>query len=187
MDPTAGSGKAGQQTGSRIPDPHDRSDRLFAMSQMTPRISLLNIDRRRALQLFSAGVAAAMTRCGQPQEEIVPYVDMPEGRFEGETVRYATALPLSGYGRGVLGITVDGRPIKIDGNPRHPYSLGATDVFAEAEILSLYDPDRSRAPAQNGTVASWQEFESDWVRWTANQASGAGMALVTGRITSPTL
>jgi Fe-S-cluster-containing dehydrogenase component len=154
---------------------------------MIPRISLLNIDRRRALQLFSAGVAAAMTRCGQPQDEIVPYVDMPEGRFEGETVRYATALPLSGYGRGVLGITVDGRPIKIEGNPRHPYSLGATDIFAEAEVLSLYDPDRSRAPLKNGTVASWQEFATAWARWSQAETTGAGMALVTGRITSPTL
>ena len=143
-------------------------------------------NRRRALQLLSSSMAVALARCGEPQEEIVPYVDMPERTAAGESLRFATALSLSGYGRGVLGITVDGRPIKIEGNPRHPYSLGATDVFAEAEILSLYDPDRSRAPSHNGVVASWQEFETDWVRWTANPTSGAGVALVTGRITSPT-
>ncbi len=129
-----------------------------------------------------------MAGCGEPQEEIVPYVEMPERRVPaGEPLRFATALALSGYGRGVVAISVDGRPIKIEGNPRHPYSLGATDLFAEAEILGLYDPDRSRAPLQNATVASWQEFESDWLRWTANDRSGAGMGLVTGRVTSPTL
>ena len=71
---------------------------------------------------------------------------MPERMTPGVPLRFATALALSGYGRGVIVTSVEGRPIKIDGNPRHPASLGATDVFAEAAVLSLYDPDRSKAP-----------------------------------------
>ena len=63
-------------------------------------------------------------------------------------LRFATTLPLAGYGRGVIVTSVEGRPIKIDGNPRHPASLGATDVFAEAAVLSLYDPDRSQGAVQ---------------------------------------
>ena len=65
---------------------------------------------------------------------------MPERVVPGDKLKFATTLPLSGYGRGVIVTSIDGRPIKVEGNPRHPASLGATDVFAEAAVLSLYDP-----------------------------------------------
>jgi molybdopterin-containing oxidoreductase family iron-sulfur binding subunit len=146
-------------------------------------------DRRQALALLSSAVALGLSGCVEPQEEIVPYVDMPEGLVPGVPLRFATALALAGYGRGMLGVTVDGRPIKIEGNPRHPYSLGATDVFSEAEVLSLYDPDRSRIPLREGQVASWQEFQTEWTHLldTPANRNGSGMALVTGRITSPAM
>jgi len=145
--------------------------------------------RRRALQLLSSSIGVALARCGTPVEQIVPYVDMPERLVAGEPQRYATALPFAGYGRGVIGITVDGRPIKIEGNPSDTYSGGRTDVFAEAEILSLYDPDRSRAPQKDGIVASWEQFGGEWEKAASAQVAGGGaaMALVSGRITSPTL
>ena len=145
--------------------------------------------RRRALQLLSSSMAVALARCGTPLEQIVPYVDMPERLVAGEPRRYATALPFAGYGRGVIGITVDGRPIKIEGNPSDTYNGGGTDVFAEAEILSLYDPDRSRAPQKDGIVASWEQFGSEWENAARAQiaSGGAGIALVGGRMTSPTL
>lgn len=122
-------------------------------------------------------------------EEIVPYVDMPERLVPGEPVRYASALPMGGYGRGIIGITIDGRPIKIEGNPRDRFGGGGTDIFAEAEVLSLYDPDRSRTPIKDGIVASWEQFAGEWANNPGAEASrrGAGMALVSGRITSPTL
>jgi len=60
----------------------------------------------------------------------------------------------------VIVTSVEGRPIKIDGNPRHPASLGATDVFAEAAVLSLYDPDRSKAVRRGTGVYSWDAFEA---------------------------
>ena len=106
------------------------------------------IDRRAALKLFVSGAALALASCGRPAEQIVPYVEMPEGETPGVPLRFASALPLAGYGRGVIVTSVEGRPIKIDGNPRHPASLGATDVFAEATVLSLYDPDRSQGAVQ---------------------------------------
>ena len=84
---------------------------------------------------FAGQMAVAVAGCSKPVEEIVPYVKMPERVVPGELLRFATTLPLSGYGRGVLAISTDGRPIKIEGNPRHPASLGATDVFAEAACL----------------------------------------------------
>jgi Fe-S-cluster-containing dehydrogenase component len=147
------------------------------------------LSRRSALQLFAAQMALTVAGCSKPVEEIVPYVKRPERVVPGELLRFATTLPLSGYGRGVLAISTDGRPIKIEGNPRHPASLGATDVFAEAAVLSLYDPDRSRTTRHNGDISSWDMFLAmllpEMQRLTAS--NGEGLRLLTGRITSPTL
>jgi Fe-S-cluster-containing dehydrogenase component len=147
------------------------------------------LDRRAALRLFISGAALALSSCGRPAQQIVPYVDMPDGEVPGIPRRFATALPLAGYGRGVIATSVEGRPIKINGNPRHPASLGATDIFAEAAVLSLYDPDRSKAPYSAGRVQPWSAFQSALLpRLNAATArQGAGLALVTGRVTSPTL
>src|SRR5262249_27182077 len=148
-----------------------------------------DLDRRAALKLFAAGAALAVGSCGRPSEEVVPYVEMPERLTPGVPLRFATALPLAGYGRGVLVASLEGRPIKIEGNPRHPASLGAMDVFAEAELLSLYDPDRSKAPRTGTTIASWSAFEAALrprLRQERTRA-GAKLALLTGRVTSPTL
>ena len=114
---------------------------------------------------------------------------MPERLTPGLPLRFASALPLAGYGRGVIVTSVEGRPIKIDGNPRHPASLGATDVFAEAAVLSLYDPDRSQAPRSGGRIQSWSAFEAALRARIDQEASrhGSGLALLTGRVTSPTL
>jgi Fe-S-cluster-containing dehydrogenase component len=156
---------------------------------MSDRHPSFGIDRRAALRLFVSGAALALASCGRPNEEVVPYVDMPERLTPGLPLRFASALPLAGYGRGVIVTSVEGRPIKIDGNPRHPASLGATDVFAEAAVLSLYDPDRSQAPRSGGRIQSWSAFEAA-LRARIDQEEprhGSGLALLTGRVTSPTL
>jgi molybdopterin-containing oxidoreductase family iron-sulfur binding subunit len=147
------------------------------------------IDRRTALRLFVSGAALALASCSKPAEQIVPYVDMPERLTPGIPLRFASALLLAGYGRGVVITSVEGRPIKIEGNPQHPASLGATDVFAEAAVLSLYDPDRSKAPYSGGRIQSWGAFEKALLPRLekSTSAQGAGLALLTGRITSPTL
>src|SRR5665213_1131636 len=152
-----------------------------------PATSLLS--RRNALQLFAAHMALAVAGCSKPVEEIVPYVRMPERVVPGELLRFATTLPLSGYGRGVLAISTDGRPIKIEGNPHHPASLGATDVFAEAAVLSLYDPDRSQTSMHDGDISSWDMFLASLLPEMQRLAvsNGDGLKLLTGRITSPTL
>lgn len=162
--------------------------------------NLAELSRRAALKSLAAAVAATMARCSRPSEEIIPYVNMPEGLVAGEPMRFATTLSLAGYGRGVVGISVDGRPIKVEGNARHPFSLGATDVFAEAEVMSLYDPDRSGVirrtnapitapgppiPIPNAPIATWDDFAAEWNRALPSQ-NGSGLALVTGRIVSPT-
>ena len=147
------------------------------------------VDRRAALKLFVGGTALALASCGRPAEQVVPYVEMPERVTPGVPLRFASALPLAGYGRGVIVTSVEGRPIKIDGNPRHPASLGATDVFAEATVLSLYDPDRSKAPYSDTRIQSWSAFQAALLPRLERLRSsrGAGLVLLTGRTTSPTL
>jgi Fe-S-cluster-containing dehydrogenase component/anaerobic selenocysteine-containing dehydrogenase len=158
-----------------------RPDRLAATRS--------GLDRRTALKLFAGGAALALASCGKPREEIVPYVEIPEGLTPGIPLKFATALALAGYARGVLVKSVEGRPTKIEGNPRHPASLGSTDVFAEASVLSLYDPDRSQAVRNRAQPVAWETF-AGVLRTQMEQESarrGAGLRLLTGRITSPTL
>jgi molybdopterin-containing oxidoreductase family iron-sulfur binding subunit len=147
------------------------------------------IGRRAALKLLASGLTISLAACGKPFEQIVPYVHMPEGLVPGDPMTFATTLPLAGYGRGVLATAIDGRPIKIEGNPRHPASLGATDVFAEAAIMALYDPDRSKAARTKDDIVTWDAFaaaaHAQMDRERARQ--GAGLRIVSGRITSPTL
>ena len=147
------------------------------------------LNRRQALNLLAAGIASGLAGCSKPTEEIIPYVKMPERVVPGEPLKFATTLSLSGFGRGVIVTSIDGRPIKVDGNPQHPASLGATDVFAEATVLSLYDPDRSRTILENGEIASPDAFRMALRTQLQRmqQRSGEGFRLLTGRVTSPTL
>ncbi len=159
-------------------------------SRARERTEKWDLDRRAAIKLLgTGGLALTLASCGKPHEELVPYVDMPERLVPGEPLKFATTLPLNGYGRGVLAISIDGRPIKIEGNPRHPASLGATDVFAEAAIMNLYDPDRSQAPRRKDEISTWDAFALDLRRQMEKEKArgGAGLRIVSGRVTSPTL
>src|SRR5919201_1692425 len=104
------------------------------------------VARRAFLKIMGASLAlAGVSACTrQPDELIVPYVRQPEELVPGKPLFFATAMPLSGSGLGLLVETHEGRPTKIEGNPEHPLSQGATDLFAQAAILDLYDPDRSQ-------------------------------------------
>ncbi len=146
-------------------------------------------DRRDALKLLAMGATAALGACGRPEEEIVPYVEMPEGVTPGVPMQFATALPLSGYARGVLVTSYEGRPTRIEGNPRHPASLGACDIFAQAELMSLYTPDRAKAVAHEGGISSWVGFETALLSQMEIEKArqGSKLTILTGRVTSPTL
>ena len=126
--------------------------RAFLEAEFPAEADPGGINRRRWLQLMGASLAlAAAGGCRWKKQEILPFAERPEGRTPGKTERFATAMPLGDTVMGLEVTCVDGRPIKIDGNPRHPQSLGATDVFAQAALLELYDPDRSRSVTlQNG-------------------------------------
>ena len=119
-----------------------------------------DVHRRTFLKLMGASLAlAGVTACTrQPLEKIVPYVRQPEEIVPGRPLFFASAMPLSGVGTGVLAESHMGRPTKMEGNPDHPASLGATDIYAQASILQLYDPDRSQAVLYRGNISSWSSF-----------------------------
>jgi MoCo/4Fe-4S cofactor protein with predicted Tat translocation signal len=110
--------------------------------------------RRGFLKLMGASVAlAGLTGCRWPKEKIVEYARRPPGRVPGTPVNFATVRTINGVATGLLVTSYDGRPIKIEGNPLHPMSLGATDSQMQAAILEIYDPDRSLLP-RHGKPAS---------------------------------
>jgi Fe-S-cluster-containing dehydrogenase component len=164
---------------------------MFGVPPMTERTPTppLDLSRRRALQLFAAGLATSLASCGPPEEEIRPYVDLPEGLTPGLPLYFATAVPLAGFARGVLGTTYEGRPTRLEGNPRHPASLGASDIFAQAAVMSLYDPDRPQSVQRDGNIASWTAFEAALHEQMQRERGrgGAGLRILTGTVTSPTM
>jgi molybdopterin-containing oxidoreductase family iron-sulfur binding subunit len=149
------------------------------------------MSRRNFLKLMGASLAlAGLTACsGQPPETIVPYVHTPEDIVSGEPLFFATAMVLGGYAAGVLAQSYQNRPIKIEGNPDHPASLGATDALAQASILTLYDPDRAKVITHMGEASSWETFLNDLQPQLDQQraSQGAGLWLLTDPVTSPTL
>jgi MoCo/4Fe-4S cofactor protein with predicted Tat translocation signal len=120
------------------------------------------IDRRSWLRLMAASLALAGVGCDRDRgiagAPLLSRARGAPGHTPGVPLFFATSLELNGYGRGVLVKTQDGRPIKIEGNPLHPASLGATDPFLQAEVLSLYDPSRSRGPTERGETRDWESL-----------------------------
>src|SRR6478735_7263288 len=120
-----------------------------------PAAMTASLTRRRAMQLMAASLALASGACTRsPRQRIYPYVDMPEAGTAGMPIYYASAYVRGGHAHGVLVGTREGRPIKVEGNPLHPSSLGATDVFAQASILELWDPDRAQSVLQRLETAT---------------------------------
>jgi molybdopterin-containing oxidoreductase family iron-sulfur binding subunit len=149
------------------------------------------LSRRSFLQLMGASVAlAGITACTKmPPEKIIPYVVAPENLVPGLPQTYASTLTFSGYAKGVWIQSHEGRPTKIEGNPLHPASLGTSDLFMQAELLQLYDPERSKSVLHLGEVSTWDSFLSQMQREFSNWESnaGAGVRILTETVTSPTL
>lgn len=147
--------------------------------------------RRQFIKLMGASLALAGfgTACAyQPRETIIPYVEQPEEIIPNKPLFFATAMPMSGIG--LLARSNEGRPTKIEGNPDHPGSLGSTDVFAQAAILQLYDPDRSQTVLERGEATTWQKFIGATraiITEARERDGGAGIRILTETVTSPTL
>jgi MoCo/4Fe-4S cofactor protein with predicted Tat translocation signal len=150
-----------------------------------------SVSRRGFLKVMGASLGlAGMTGCVRlPLEPIVPYVRQPEEMIPGRPMFYATASTLGGYASPLLVESHLGRPTKVEGNDQHPASLGGTDIFAQASILGLYDPDRSQTVVSMGDLRSWQAFLGA-IRGPLNiqkGLQGTGIRILTPTISSPTL
>jgi MoCo/4Fe-4S cofactor protein with predicted Tat translocation signal len=151
------------------------------------------VTRRRFLTLMGASLALmGLGGCSTqpaPREKIMPYVRQPEAIVPGKPLYFATAMPLAGVVTGVLVESHEGRPTKIEGNPSHPASLGASDLLMQASILGLYDPDRSQSVTYRGRPRSWNEMLSA-LRGALDKLKnqgGEGLYILTENVVSPTL
>ncbi len=149
-------------------------------------------DRRQFLRLMAASLAlGGLTSCGDDdgRDHEVGYVREPTRGTPSGTLSYASSTLIDGFANGILVTTRDGRPIKVEGNPEHPWSRGGTDIFGQASVLGLYDPDRSQAARYLGRPADLDQFRGAMQAPFAGLRadSGRGLRLLTGPVTSPSL
>ena len=149
-------------------------------------------NRRRFLQVMGASLAlGSAAACRFQEEHILPLKERDENRIPGRPKFYAGAMGLGGFAQPLLVTCYDGRPTKVEGNPEHPESLGASTSWAQAAILGLYDPDRSRAPSQMTggveSVTNWAAFEEFAHAHFGSLKSqqGQGLAILSGDNRAP--
>ncbi len=133
---------------------------------------------------------AGLTACTrQPTREIFPYVNQPAELVLGEPLFYATSMVLGGFATGALAKSREGHPIKVDGNPEHPSSLGSSSIWLQSAILDLYDPDRSQTVLHNGDLSTWALLldQLNSVMSEEQARKGSGLRFLTETVTSPTL
>jgi MoCo/4Fe-4S cofactor protein with predicted Tat translocation signal len=115
--------------------------------------------RRNVLKLMAASFGlAGLTACRRPEAKILPHSKGVEGFIPGKPEFYATQFTLSGVANGILVEAHDGRPTKVEGNDKHPTSLGAATALAQASVLNVYDPDRSKEVLEKGKSSNWKAF-----------------------------
>src|SRR5437868_15167155 len=143
------------------------------------------LSRRAFFRLAGAGAAAAgLAACSsRPAREILPYGTQPPELTPGVPLHYATGLVEDGFATGVLVACHEGRPTKIEGNPDHPASLGATRAIEQAAVLSLFDPERARSITCRGVPAAWPAIEQ--ILDAAAETGGRGLHLLLEPASSP--
>ncbi|PYK51892.1 MAG: molybdopterin oxidoreductase, partial [Verrucomicrobia bacterium] len=176
----------GAPDGSASRPNHSSDEFLPGASEWPNDLSRREFVRLSAATLALAGLGACTK---QPIEKIVPYVKETPEIVPGKPLYFSSAATFNGYAQGIIVKSREGRPIKIEGNPDHSASLGATTIWAQADLLDLYDPDRAQAVMHGENISTWSDFLRDLdVVLQAQQASGgAGIRVLTEPFTSPTL
>ena len=148
-------------------------------------------ERRTFLKLMAASFAmTGLTGCDEPEDKReyeVPYVRNPVRMLPSVPLQYASVSVMDGFANGVLVTTVNGRPLKIEGNPQHPWSRGGTDAQMQASVLGLYDQERSKTVRRLGRASNWAAFRGAMTGPFAALRENGGLRLLTGAVTSPLL
>jgi MoCo/4Fe-4S cofactor protein with predicted Tat translocation signal len=149
------------------------------------------VSRRNFLRLMGASMALAgigLSGCRRPEMYIEPYTKSVEWLIPGKAVLYTTSMPGPLGGLPLIATTYEGRPTKLEGNPLVPSSNGGTDLFAQAVVLDLYDPDRARTFLFNGNETTAQEFDKylGSVRKELESGKGEGIGILLDEQSAPT-
>ena len=182
----------------------DWADNEFKGYQPDEILSGSRSTRRRFLQLMGASMALAglsLSGCRRwPEEKLAPYTVAPKGRMPGVPEQYATAMEVNGVAQPLLVTSFDGRPIKVEGNPTHPFSQtvagrqGAATAIAQASVLEMYDPERSRtvvdrtalrSPEDIGQARDFVAFSNALTSMLANSGDGSKLAVLIESTSSP--
>lgn len=168
----------------------DKDFEKIVQQEFPRQAGLLNeLGRRDFLKLMGASLALAGLASCVPQQvtKILPYVKPPEELVPAKPIYFASSMVQDGYAKGVLIKTTMGRPIKVDGNPSHPGNQGSTDIFMQASLIEMYDPDRPKQIMQGASSKTWQDFATAIGQAMSGLGQGAGLRILTGPLTSPTL
>jgi MoCo/4Fe-4S cofactor protein with predicted Tat translocation signal len=154
-------------------------------------MELDGVSRRNFLRVMGASMALAgisLTGCRRPEAFLVPYTKSVEWLIPGKAVLYTTSMPGPLGGLPLIATTFEGRPTKLEGNPLVPSSNGGTDLFAQAAILDLYDPDRARTFLFNGNEATAQQFDKYLgdIRKELESGKGEGIGFLLDEQSAPT-
>jgi len=147
------------------------------------------VSRRAFMRLMAASSALAglsLAACRRPEKQLVPFTRGVEWSIPGKALFFATAMPGRKAFSPLIAQTYDGRPTKIEGNPLHPASAGASGLYEQASILDLYDPDRVREFKLNGNAAKASVFEKAIDQIVGEAKDGAGLAFLLEASSSPT-
>jgi molybdopterin-containing oxidoreductase family iron-sulfur binding subunit len=181
--------KAGKQYWRSLDELADTKEfRDFVSKEFPGGVEVIDgASRRNVLKIMAASFGlAGLAACRRPVERVLPSSRAIEDFVPGQAYYYTTVFQHAGEAMGLVVETHDGRPTKIEGNPAHPYSLGACSVHGQASLLGLYDPDRAQQVAKDGNESSWENFnrfvESDF---KPRLGQGEGLRFLSGRILSP--
>jgi molybdopterin-containing oxidoreductase family iron-sulfur binding subunit len=164
---------------------------IGAANEFPPGASELDgVSRRGFMQMLgvSTAVATVGAACRKPNEKIVPFVRRPEEVTPGNALHFATAFGLDGYASGLLVESHEGRPTKVEGNPTHPQTLGATTAIEQALILSLYDDDRAKNLRRGTDALTWRGLLGELKAYGERVTNGgAGLRFLVSPTASPLL
>jgi len=156
-------------------------------SELEDGVSRRHFVRIMSASLMLAGIGVMGAGCRRPEEKLEPFGQQQENYTFGEAQYFATAMPTRTGAVPLLAKSYEGRPIKLEGNAEFPGSNGSTDRYAQASILDVYDPDRTKRFKNGGNIVAPEDAFAALAQLSQAAAAtgGQGLAFLTDLSTSP--